>query len=352
MTRAKQRRDYTKAADVLDLQGRVVDALNHRNTAHYFAEIFRQRTQRTPNVAQFGDKEHEELGRLYVAKVSTAMRASYAFYASDEMMQLVDFAAESLPATATCEADLFPTPIGFAVFEEPIEFAKPPDTDSNLPQRIKAIFWQHTHTDDLVPGTSGVQVTTFCNMHDYWNDMDAALALIDPREKTVTVTAKQSGESIQYEVAELHRYKELTSGMWGSLIPTEVIHIPYERRIGNAPKADNFDRWLCAYITMMNQTVVELAEEEVPRAFARRAKRMNLPQRVNVIRLRRATRPHEGQGQSSVEWKHQWFVRGHWRNQPYGPGRTQTRRIWISPFVKGPEGAPVLLSEKVYALVR
>lgn len=33
------------------------------------------------------------------------------------------------------------------------------------------------------------------------------------------------------------------------------------------------------------------------------------------------------------------IVRGHFRNQPCGEGRQQIRRIWISPFWRGPEGA-------------
>jgi hypothetical protein len=53
-----------------------------------------------------------------------------------------------------------------------------------------------------------------------------------------------------------------------------------------------------------------------------------------------------------VEWSKRWVVRGHWRWQSYGPGRTERRRIWISPFIKGPDGAPLVVSEKVYDLRR
>lgn len=51
---------------------------------------------------------------------------------------------------------------------------------------------------------------------------------------------------------------------------------------------------------------------------------------------------------ASVEWHHQWIVRGHWRNQAFGEGRKQRRPTWISPYVKGPEDAPMLGGEKVY----
>jgi hypothetical protein len=34
------------------------------------------------------------------------------------------------------------------------------------------------------------------------------------------------------------------------------------------------------------------------------------------------------------------LVRGHWRQQPHGTGRALRRAQWISPFWRGPEGAP------------
>lgn len=41
----------------------------------------------------------------------------------------------------------------------------------------------------------------------------------------------------------------------------------------------------------------------------------------------------------------QYIVRGHWRNQVHGPGRTGRKRIWIQPYWKGPEEAPRRLRE-------
>jgi hypothetical protein len=41
--------------------------------------------------------------------------------------------------------------------------------------------------------------------------------------------------------------------------------------------------------------------------------------------------------------KVQFLVRGHWRNQPHGPGRQDRKHIWIEPFWKGDEQARVLL---------
>lgn len=47
---------------------------------------------------------------------------------------------------------------------------------------------------------------------------------------------------------------------------------------------------------------------------------------------------------SSWKLAHRYIVRGHWRNQAYGPGRQLHRRQWIAPFWKGPENVVEALS--------
>jgi hypothetical protein len=50
---------------------------------------------------------------------------------------------------------------------------------------------------------------------------------------------------------------------------------------------------------------------------------------------------NESNGKESPRF--QFLVRGHWRNQRFGPGRTQSRPQWIHPFWKGKEEMRVLL---------
>jgi len=40
-----------------------------------------------------------------------------------------------------------------------------------------------------------------------------------------------------------------------------------------------------------------------------------------------------------------FIVRGHWRNQPYGKGRSLVKRVWIKPFWKGPDVGEVSKSK-------
>ncbi len=41
------------------------------------------------------------------------------------------------------------------------------------------------------------------------------------------------------------------------------------------------------------------------------------------------------------------IVRGHWTHQPFGHERARRRLQWIAPYVRGPEGAPLVQTEKV-----
>jgi len=42
-----------------------------------------------------------------------------------------------------------------------------------------------------------------------------------------------------------------------------------------------------------------------------------------------------------------FMVRGHWRNQAYGPGRSKRKLLWIKPFWKGPKNAAELVQRYI-----
>lgn len=100
---------------------------------------------------------------------------------------------------------------------------------------------------------------------------------------------------------------------------------------------------------LMRQPVINSDDQPVDRGARRRHQKAGLePPQVRTVSLRRSERP-EATGESSKEWHHRWVVRGHWRRQPY-PSLGIVRPIWIAPFVKGPEDAPLLGGEKVYTV--
>lgn len=73
---------------------------------------------------------------------------------------------------------------------------------------------------------------------------------------------------------------------------------------------------------------------------------------VRVIQLRRQPpgdhdAPERAAGART--YRHRWTVSGHWRNQAFGPERSLRRPTYINPYLKGPDDAPLLKSERVKA---
>lgn len=57
-----------------------------------------------------------------------------------------------------------------------------------------------------------------------------------------------------------------------------------------------------------------------------------------------------GEQQSTAkrrDFNHRWWVRGHWRMQPYGAGRQLRKIIYIEPHTAGPDAKPLLKAPRV-----
>lgn len=77
---------------------------------------------------------------------------------------------------------------------------------------------------------------------------------------------------------------------------------------------------------------------------------------VTCASLRRRHYHSESEREAeSREYSHRWIVRGHMRNQPIGPrnaeGGQERMRVWIAPYVKGPEDKPLVLKDRVQLFV-
>lgn len=105
----------------------------------------------------------------------------------------------------------------------------------------------------------------------------------------------------------------------------------------------------CCWL-LMQQRIAIVTDHLPDRASARRLQRAGRPVApVRVISLRQPEH-HSGPG-SDRTYHHRWVVRGHWRKQWY-PSQDRNVPIWISPYMKGPDDAPLLVGEKVYAWQR
>jgi len=80
------------------------------------------------------------------------------------------------------------------------------------------------------------------------------------------------------------------------------------------------------------------------------AQRTGLSPEVRVIRLRQRAE-HAGGEPTARNWQHRWVVKMHKVRQWY-PSEQRHKVIYRGPYVKGPEGKPLLGGETVRALVR
>ena len=104
---------------------------------------------------------------------------------------------------------------------------------------------------------------------------------------------------------------------------------------------------------MMTPTIIEQAPIRAQGRAGHLAVKAGLPvPEVNLLRLRPMRYEKADTDARGNAYKHRFVVSGHWRNQPYGKGRAKRRRTWVNPYIKGPEGAPLLNQKKVYVWAR
>lgn len=113
-----------------------------------------------------------------------------------------------------------------------------------------------------------------------------------------------------------------------------------------------------AFASLVTQPgVTATSTHRTPSAPGVKSKKGRTPKRVKqpdvrLIDLRPGTEhaaAYDRAAGRTREWRHRWMVRGHWRNQPYPSlGKGVTRRTWIAPYLKGPDGAPLLTTPKVH----
>lgn len=110
-------------------------------------------------------------------------------------------------------------------------------------------------------------------------------------------------------------------------------------------------RLLAALWQLTSQPELVASHEEDPyRAAAKRISRRGYkPAPVRLVYLNRkpSRRKPAAAAAAGRTYSHQWIVREHWRQQPYGPGRSQRRATFIEQHVAGPADKPLRVRPKV-----
>ncbi|MEH1031617.1 hypothetical protein V6W11_28095 [Micromonospora profundi] len=138
----------------------------------------------------------------------------------------------------------------------------------------------------------------------------------------------------------------------GWLAPTSAAHLPEQHLIpGDHPAAALVATWL-----LIAQQTADVTTARVDKAVAKTYARTNRPVpelRIVRIRGRRTIPGPDGEpvpGSQERSQTSRFWVSGHWRNQAHGPGRSLRRPVYIHPFLRGPDDAPIKLSTTVRML--
>lgn len=106
--------------------------------------------------------------------------------------------------------------------------------------------------------------------------------------------------------------------------------------------------WLIQNPSLMERETRTIILDRAGKAARARGKR-SVEADVTVVDLRRSEKAKAAVvAESERTYRHRWIVRGHWHTQCYGPRASLRRKQYVMPYVKGPDGAPLLASEKVY----
>ncbi|WP_327040008.1 hypothetical protein OG400_18885 [Micromonospora ureilytica] len=138
----------------------------------------------------------------------------------------------------------------------------------------------------------------------------------------------------------------------GWLAPTSAAHLSEQQLIpGDHPAAALVATWL-----LIAQQTAEVTTARVDKAVTKTYARTNRPiPELRIVRIRghRTTPGSDGEptpGSQERSQTSRFWVSGHWRNQAHGPGRSLRRPVYIHPFLRGPDNAPIKLSTTVRML--
>ncbi|MEU5725054.1 hypothetical protein ABZ783_24990 [Micromonospora sp. NPDC047738] len=231
-------------------------------------------------------------------QIAAGLDRSRLFWIDNDFTDLAEYAAQRLP-DVTISRDLMPSTDGLLVWSRPV-----------TRRQIAAASWTTTS--------------------DGWH-------LVTYR----TIGGGLDGKPLQ-------RLREHV----GWLAPMNTVQVHEQHLLpGDHPAAALLATWL-----LIAQQAAEVTTAEVDKALRKTYARTNRPApevRVVSIRANRGTTPTGTQaapGDPRPPQTSRFWVSGHWRNQPYGAGRAQRRPVYINPFLRGPDDAPIKLSTTVRML--
>ncbi|MCT1735778.1 hypothetical protein M3A88_11110 [Kocuria marina] len=191
----------------------------------------------------------------------------------------------------------------------------------------------------------------------------ALLWNITARELELTVFTHESqmpggirvSKSPLQELFAVHIPRE-DDGTWPLITPSDPKHAPDPQQMeerAHVPVSGAhlaLFAWTCAtWHLMMMPTLAQRRSLDLrtggePAAGTRPEREVT---HIDLRPLKQVTTEPTDADTPARTHSHRWVVRGHWVQQPHGPGHFQRRLQWRESYIKGPAGAPLLRSRPV-----
>lgn len=303
--------------DLPEIRADIVDHHGSRRRLAKWEELITQGERDWMHIL-IGRKPQPGDGARMQAYERVTVAEAELYFVSPEMTGLAVAAGRSLP-DFNIEPEDMPSPKGFVVFGTPLDAGlSSPSFKEGHTVGISAISWS------VMPHGGALWLSFYASRQDVINTLPLNIA----RDLA-------AGQRLIY--------------LYGTEAAVELRM--GDRKVVTGSHVDLAVRAMRSAWLLMQQTLADCSEVQPSRASQKRIRHANQePAAVRVIELRRRN-PSSSQGESDREYHHQWIVRGHWRQQ-WHPKREVHRPVWIAPHIKGPEGAPLIGGEKVYALKR
>lgn len=310
----------TRWVDALDVQLEIYESMVSQDGREfgrgYFASAYKSPTQGERRRALWtSEQDAARYGEQWTMEVGASLFNADPVYVDPDMMTVVEAAVQTFEPEAIRAEDLI-VPTGLLILPRHMNLVD--EEGRTLTWSIA--FWR-SYPD-------GLHLVLFHDSH----------APDDFEHTDRTLRHKLGWNSARYLPTHV------TNWTFGEL------HPGHDVAVGKTAHTQVQATW-----RLLVQHLADPARMRPPRAFLKRAQRARMThENVVVVRLRRPPEDHHSRDAepTSVQWSRRWVVGGHWRNQWY-PSLGLHRQIWISPFVKGPDDAPLVVSKgRVFALVR
>lgn len=273
--------------------------------------------------------------------------ASETYAVTDEIGEVLDFGAKTIPSFMLHESDP-PSESGFVVFESTHII---PD-GKGKPLAVKAIAWDTVkmRRDMYDEATMGVvddtELERFKREHADIDSVSGVLliAYTDPTDERDHMHEEWQRDLWMFRAADFSMppLLPLSCGLW------EFGREPLEEYAH-----DSLIRLLATFFRFVQEPWVDPRTIVTGRHVRKRAIKVKIEPSVHVVQLRKRAGSHartNGESQPG-NYSHRWLVRGFWRNQWY-PSEQRHAPKFIAPHVRGPADKPLVVHDTIFSVDR